>query len=281
MEFERLILLKRIMSEEYWRRLLEQNGKMYRQNVNSIKSILNENRGFAAEIPTNEHVLLLFSGGMDSTILVDLIVRKWNCKIIFLYFRRNARNQIFEEESVDFFFDFYKKRFPDNVLELQKLEIEIPSRVNKEYLDRDRQNIMGLPLRNSTMWDNSFAQAVFLSGKHKTTIRTIVVGSVKEDETSPESGILSILAYNLHICISMGVWYYQLLAPFIDGTMEQKFSKIDLLQYAKQFQIPIEKTRSCFGDNKKPCDSCLACQNRNNAYKEFNLLVNLKENKKM
>jgi 7-cyano-7-deazaguanine synthase len=281
MEFERLIVLKRIMSEEYWRRLLEQNGKMYRQNVNSIKSILNENRGFAAEIPTNECVLLLFSGGMDSTILVDVIVRKWNCKLILLYFRRNARNQIFEEESVDYFFDFYKKRFPDNVLELQKLEIEIPSRVNKEYLDRARQNIMGLPLRNSTMWDNAFAQAVFLSGKFKTTIRTIIVGSVKEDETSPESGILSILAFNLHGCISMGVWYYQLLAPFIDGTMEKSYRKLDLLQYAKQFQIPIEKTRSCFGSDKESCGTCLACQNRNKAYKEFNLLVNLKENKKM
>ena len=281
MEFGRLILLKRIMSEQYWRRLLEQNGKLYRQNVNSIKLILNENRGFVAEIPTNEYVLLLFSGGMDSTILVDLIVRKWNCKIILLYFRRNARNQIFEEESVEFFFDFYKNRFPNNVLELQKLEIEIPSRVNKEYLDRARQNILGLPLRNSTMWDNAFAQAVFLSGKYKTTIRTIVVGSVKEDETSPESGILSILAFNLHVCISMGVWHYQLLAPFIDGTMEKSYRKLDLLQYAKQFQIPIEKTRSCFGNTKESCNACLACENRNKAYKEFILLVNLKENKKI
>lgn len=257
------------MGEKYWRRMLAQSGKLYWANVKAIKNILIENRGYVVEIPKDEYVILLCSGGMDSVILIDLIIREWNCKVILIYFKRNSKNQVWEEKSIDYFYKFYKKKFPKNLIEYLKLEIEIPSRINKEYLDRDRKKIMGLPLRNSNMWDSAFTQAVYLSGKYKTTIRTVIVGSVKEDETSPESGILAILVKNLQVCISLGLWYYQLIAPFIDASLEKIYNKVALLQYAKEHEIPIEKTRSCFGSDENPCNECLACENRNNAYKQF------------
>jgi len=260
------------MNEEYWRRILVQSSKLYGKNVELIEAILIENRGYIREIPRDEYVILIFSGGMDSTILIDVIIREWNCKVILIYYKRNSKNQKWEEQSVDFFFNFYRERFPQNLVELIKLEIEIPSRANKKYLDRTRQKIMMLPLRNTIMWGYAFTQAVYLSGKYGTTIRTVIVGSVKEDISSPESGILSILSQNVHTCISMGLWYYQLLAPFIDGSLVKFYNKVDLLQYAKKCNIPMERTRSCFGANEAPCNKCLACENRNNAYAQLDII---------
>ncbi len=260
------------MNEEYWRRLLAQSSKLYGKNVESIEAILVENRGYIREIPRDEYVILIFSGGMDSTILIDVIIREWNCKVILIYFKRKSKNQKWEEQSVTYFFNFYKDRFPQNLVELIKLEIEIPSRINKEYLDRTRQKIMMLPLRNTIMWGTAFTQAVYLSGKYRTTIRTVIAGSVKEDISSPESGILSILSQNVHTCISLGLWYYQLLTPFIDDSLEKAYSKVDLIQYAKRYKIPIERTRSCFGADKAPCNKCLACENRNNAYAQLDII---------
>ena len=80
------------MDEEYWRRMLSQGSKLYGENVNSVTEILLQNRGWIFEIPQDEHVILLCSGGMDSAVLIDLIIRKWNCKVIILYFERNAKN---------------------------------------------------------------------------------------------------------------------------------------------------------------------------------------------
>jgi len=257
------------MNEEYWRRLLDQGSKFYRENIEVIKDILLQNRGYITEIPRDECVILLLSGGMDSTMLIDIVIRKWNCRVILLYFRRISKNQQWEEKAVDYFIEFYKKRYPENVIEAIKLEIEIPSRINKEYLDRTRQKILGLPLRNTVMWGNAFAQAVYLSGKYQKTIRTVIVGSVEEDITSPESGILSILSQNLHTCVAMGVWYYQLLAPFLDGSLGRIYNKLDLLKYAKKHDIPIEKSRSCFGAEEEPCNECLACKNRINAFNQL------------
>lgn len=257
------------MGENYWRRKLEQFGISYGQNVEAIKNLLMNNRGYAFEVPKEELVILLFSGGMDSTILIEVIIKSWNCKLILLYFRRNSKNQEWEEKSVDHFYSFYKERFPEHVLELLKLEIEIPTRTNKEYLDRNRQKVMGLPLRNATMWNIAFTQAVYLGRKYEKNIRTILTGSVEEDLSSPESGILSILTQNLHACCALNIWNYQLLAPFIDGTLGKVWDKIALLVYADQNDIPIQKTRSCFGAAKEPCNECLACKNRNKALDSF------------
>jgi 7-cyano-7-deazaguanine synthase in queuosine biosynthesis len=249
--------------------MLALNGKLYWANVKKIQDILILNRGYIKETPKDEYVLLLCSGGMDSTILIDMVIRYWNCKVIIVYFQRNAKNQKWEEKAVEYFYEFYKQRFPNNIIDYLKINIEIPLRLNKEHLDRTRQKILGLPLRNTVMWGNAFAQAVYLSGKYNSTIRTVLVGSVEEDITSPESGILSVLSQTLHSCIATGLWYYQLLAPFLEESFGTVIRKVDLLKYAKDHQIPIEKSRSCFEADEQPCNKCLACENRNNAYAQF------------
>ena len=38
---------------------------------------------------------------------------------------------------------------------------------------------------------------------------------------------------------------------------------------ARENNIPIEKTRSCFDKSEKPCEKCLACINRINAFNDY------------
>nr|MDO8115425.1 7-cyano-7-deazaguanine synthase [Candidatus Sigynarchaeota archaeon] len=256
------------MGEEYWFRQLKANGKGYLDRIDTIKKILIDTRGYVFEKPENEPVIILFSGGMDSTTLIDLVIKQWQSKVILLYFRRDSRNQTYEEQAVDFFHEFYKKRYPNNILELLKLDIQIPSRVNKEYMDNARKKVMGLPMRNATMWANAFTQAIYMSGKYTSTIRTVLCGSVAEDSSSPESGYLSVISGCLHACICLGVWNLQLNAPLMDNSLKVGgMTKKDLVEYCKAQGIPLEKSRSCFGDTKEPCGECLACKYREAAFK--------------
>lgn len=262
------------MAENPWKRLLHRGGQYYWENVAALKALLARNRGYAWEPPRGEHVILLCSGGMDSTVLVDWVIRHWDCRVILLYFRRHSKNQRWEEEAVDFFHAFYRDRYPAHVVELVKLDVEVPSRLNKEYMDRERQAVFMLPMRNATLWTNAFTQAVYLSGKYDTTIRTVLVGSICEDLTTPESGVLALLAGTVLACVGMGLWFYQLLAPYYGGyptrdTAESAMDKVALLQYAREHAIPVERSRSCFGATEDPCNECLACINRNKAYARF------------
>jgi len=256
--------------EKYWKRQLNYHGKNYQTNLEAIKQILIKNRGYVYEVPHEEIVIILFSGGMDSAILIDLVIKKWKCKVILIHFLRDAKNEKWENEAVDFFHDFYKKKYPENILELIKLKIQIPSRVNKEYMNRVRQKILGLPMRNSTMWNNAIMQAVYLTSKYDATIRTILAGSVIDDLDNPESGPLSLLSQTLHSCLCTATWNLQIWSPLTDDSLKEGgFSKYDLIEHAKKESIPIEKSRSCFGNKEDPCNECLACVNRNIAFQEF------------
>lgn len=258
------------MDENYWRKFLDLYGKYYKRNIELLQKFLILNRGYIFEKPYEEVVMVLCSGGMDSTTLVDLVIKSWNSKVIMTYFKRDSKNEKWEEMAVEYFYDFYKNKYPDNILELLKIEVQIPLRQNKEYFDRNRQKILGLPMRNSTMWNNAIAQAVYLNGKYKTTIRTILVGSVKEDRDNPESGPLSLLSQTINACICTAIWNWQIHSPLIDDSIRAGgFSKKDLIEYAYQNEIPIEKTRSCFENTEIPCGVCLACKNRIEAFEEY------------
>ncbi len=165
-----------IILEETWKRILIQNNLNYGKNMDLIKEIFMKNRGYVTEAPKEELVMLLFSGGINSTVLIDLCVRTWNCKVLLLYIRNGAANQTWEEQAVDFFYQFYKSRYPKNILDCVKLDVQIPLVMNKEYLDRNCQKIIGLPLQNSLLWNNAFTQMVYFSGKYRTNISNIARG---------------------------------------------------------------------------------------------------------
>jgi len=258
------------LNEEYWQKMLNLYGKYYKRNVEFLQNFLKLNRGYIFERALDETIIILCSGGMDSTILIDLVIKNWNSNVIIIYFKRGSKNEKWEEKSVDYFYKFYEKKYPENMVELLKLPVQIPLRINKEYLDRNRQKILGLPMRNSTMWNNAVTQAVYLSGKFKTTIRTILVGSVIDDRDNPESGPLSLLSQTINTCICTAIWNWQIHSPLLDDTIKKGgFSKLDLIKYARKNGIPIEKTRSCFGKTENPCGKCLACENRINAFKDY------------
>lgn len=253
--------------EARWRRVLELNGRDYQARVEAIKRLLVEHRGYVFEPPRGEPVIVLLSGGMDSCTLVDLVVREWDCTVIPVHFARDARNGRWEIEAVEFFGEFYKARYPDRVLDVVTLHVQVPLRTNKEHMDPDRKRVMGLPMRNATMWANSVAQAVYLSGKLGETIRTILVGSVRDDADNPESGYLSVLSQSLHACICTGTWNLQFGAPLVDDSLRPGgFTKRDLVIHCKDRGIPIERSRSCFGGDREPCGTCLACQHRERAF---------------
>lgn len=250
--------------------MLNLYGKSYNKNMELLQDFLKLNRGYIFEKPLDEMVIILCSGGMDSTILIDLVIKNWNSKVIIIYFERDSKNEKWEDEAVDYFYEFYQKRYPKNIVGLLKLKVQIPLRINKEYLDRTRQKILGLPMRNSTMWNNAIAQAVYLSGKYKTTIRTILVGSVKDDRDNPESGPLALLSQTVNTCICTAIWNWQIHSPLLDDSFKKGgFTKLDLIKYARDNGIQIEKTRSCFEKTEIPCGTCLACENRIKAFTDY------------
>ena len=155
----------------------------YNENLAIIEEILMGERKYVSKKPENEPAVVLCSGGLDSSVMLNKIIEDWNTIVYPLFFRRGARAEKHEEKAFDFFMDFYNKRFPDNIKEPAKIEYEIPLKNLKKNFPKNLALTQGHPLRNSTMQNLAIMHAVSLNGKHNLDIRTILSASVGEDNT--------------------------------------------------------------------------------------------------
>ncbi len=235
----------------------------YNRNLTTIEKILIQERGYASRPPENEDVVVLYSGGLDSSIMLDLIIQEWNVKVHPIFFKRGARAEKFEEAAFDYFVKFYSERYPNNIGDATKVVYEIPPKNFKETFPKELSLTVGLPLRNSTMENLAVMYAVSLNGKYNLNIKTILTGAIADDETDPENSMLSLRSQTLNTCINTGDWSWQITSPLTDRVFrEEPVSKANLIFYARDRGLPLEKTRSCFSPDEIADGTCFACKKR-------------------
>jgi 7-cyano-7-deazaguanine synthase len=250
--------------------------KNYKSNLSSLDNFLNNQRGYASRIPKGEDVITLMSGGLDSSIMVHKMIEDWGVRVHPLFVKRSSRNEKYEEEAFDFFVDFYQRRFPKNFGDPQKITYQVPPQEFKKGFSKNLSKTVGLPLRNSTLQNLAVMYAVSLQTKG-IDAKTIFSGSVAEDNTEPELGLLSLRSQTINTCINMGDWRWQITSPLTDTNLvESPVYKIDLIEYAFQKFIPIDKTRTCFSSDEIADGTCNACQKRLAAFKHLNMLDPIK-----
>lgn len=207
-------------------------------------------------------VFILCSGGLDSvTALYSLKKTNKYKKIKVCFFNYKQRNLASEKKAVKY---FVKKLF------LELFEIKLPwfNRFSKSSLHKNRKvknkSSLNDTKKESEQWYVPARNLVFLSialalaeGKsNKNEIWDIVVGFKDDgketflDASHPfikKINDLSKIATNNKIRIH---------APLINKDKE------DIIKLAKQLNVPLEKTYSCYVGGKKHCGKCLACRLR-------------------
>ncbi len=248
----------------------------------SIEKMLRKERGYVFKKPKeDDDVIVLFSGGLDSSIMIGLIIEEFKCRIHPLYIKRGAKAEKWEEESFHYFNKFYKKNYPHKIGRAEVLEAEIPPKKFKKNYKKEMIKTVGHPLRNSTMQNYALMYATSLSERINKAVKTIFVGSVGEDYFEPESGLLSLRAKTLEACIGRNDWGWQITSPMLERirwdwkitrTEDELLYKPDLIYYAEEkspVRIPYEKSRSCFSLEEKICKECTACTKREEAVKYY------------
>lgn len=243
----------------------------YTKDLTAVEQILTNERGYVSKVPNNEPVVVLMSGGLDSIIMVDKIIEDWNVTVHPLYIRRNSTSQKHEEKAFDFFVNFYQKKFGDNFKDPKKIKYEIPPRNMKEGFPKAMRLTVGHPLRNSTMQNLAVMYAVSLQGSG-INAKTIFSGSVYEDNTEPELGLLSLRTQTLNTCVNLADWEWQITSPLTDPYLaDRPIAKTDLIEYAIRKFIPLERTRSCFSSEKYADGTCNACKKRLMAFEHLKI----------
>lgn len=237
-------------------------------HVAAIEAILKRERAWVFEVPHGEDVVALVSGGLDSTVMIDLLIDEWRCRVHPLYVRRGARAEAHEERA----FDRTCALFGTRIAAPVKLASEVPPRALKAHIPAERLRVVGHPMRNSVLQSLAVMTAVALNGRDGLAIRTVFSGSVAEDLPCPELGLLGLRVQTLSTCVHLGEWTWQVTSPMIEPAVrERPLDKRDLILRAARRGLPLDHTRTCFGADERPCGSCPACDRRRRAYEAAGL----------
>jgi 7-cyano-7-deazaguanine synthase in queuosine biosynthesis len=235
--------------------------------LDTMETILIQERGFVSRDPIDEDIVALCSGGLDSSVMIDRVIFEYGAIVHPLFVKRGAKAEAFEEKAFDFFVDFYKRKYPQNIGEAANLDFKIPPLEFKDYFPKELGLSIGHPLRNSTLQNLAVMYAVCLNGKLGLNIRTVFTGSVAEGGTEPEGAILSLRSQTLNTCINLGDWGWQITSPLTDLFLRERPTyKVHLIKYALKENIPLEKTRTCFSDEEIADGTCDACKKRLRAF---------------
>ena len=234
----------------------------------TLDKLLIAQRGWSLRLPKDEPIVLMLTGGLDSSLLAEVCLRELHAQVYPLYIRRGAKAEQYEERAAIDVVAYLKKKY-DNMHELYTIDAEIPPSKLKKQFDETYVKRMGHPMRNVIAELYAVQYAVMLS-QTGTKVRTVAIGSINED-VSPDGHPASFLASTVATCVSMDDWSWQITAPYLlDGLLADtvKIHKEDIVAWGKRQGFPFHLTRSCISGSVRPCDACSACLRRNTLHLE-------------
>ncbi len=249
--------------------------------INSVEHILVQKRKFVFKMPTPKtEIILLVSGGLDSIITWGFLLKEYKLKVYPLFLNKGEKRANKEEQSVDFFSNYYSKRYPKLFIKPYKQTIFLPQ---KEIISKLKTPFDNLSLYSKSITNNfdpSTTSNIFLGSPGivplyallfarylelttNTKIRTIFSSAMMGDGTvCPSQTITSLRVINLAMCTFTGDYLYQFTSPSIEPYLQNFFEKKDLIRYGAKVNIPMEYTWSCYRGLKQQCGTCLACSAR-------------------
>ncbi len=197
-----------------------------------------------------EKIVLLLSGGLDSSVLLSILKSK-KMDVLPIYIDYGQRNIIEEFKAAKYISEYYDCK-------LAKIKVG-PLFKNSLLIEKDCDHSAFLPHRNLLFL---VLGAIFAYNSKSNTIAI----ALHAGSNYPDSSQDFIERAEKSITCSVGkeVIVY---APFIEIT------KYDVAYLAHLMKVPIEKTYSCYRGEIDHCGQCSACIQRMECLREIEKYV--------
>jgi len=248
--------------------------------IQKIENILKKQKGYVIKKPkANSHAVLLLSGGMDSVTTWAYLMEVYKLHVYPVFLRRGQKRVAFEEKSVDYFSKYYKKRYPKYWHKVKKMNAYIPPieirfpiiEVSSKTVNNLGQHL-GIPMYTSLLTSYGVQYAIFLKIKKNLIIKNIFTAIVAEDGyVMRDETLTAMRTNNLSVCSLTNDYSWQVTALPLEKEFGFFLSKADLLKWATNQKIPINKARSCIKWDYDHCGECVSCYVRKIAHKKNNL----------
>ncbi len=220
-------------------------------------------------------VLVIFSGGLDSTVCLAKAVAEYGSSNVtalsFDYGQKNKKElkaakdlcKCYKVEQlemkIDDLFQYSDSSMLSNSnIPIPKIGYEEQMKLKKE----DEDVSTNVPFRNGLLL--SIATSVAISKK----IDVIYYGIHNEGIARPlypDCDEDFNMAMSLAILLGSGR-KVKVVAPLV------KMSKKEVIKWGKKLKVPFEKTWTCYENGAKPCMKCTACRDRMEGFKDNHMV---------
>lgn len=243
---------------------------MSNTNLKKLENLLIDNRGYVSKFPDNKKAVMIVSGGLDSITTSAMLIEDHGLELFPLHFDRGQRNKLAEQKSVDYFDDYFSKRYgKDKYHQTMTVSVNVPPAEFKSDLTKYMAT-KGHPARDSIMLLLGVEYAVAVSEKIGEPVKSIFSANIFDDPF-PHCTLESLRADTINACVNLGDWEWLITSPNADPFLTDKnIGKIEEIKWASKHNIPIQQTTSCYEIGEKTgyisCGTCRSCVRRKDAF---------------
>lgn len=246
------------------------------QAVARIESFLLKTRGYIFRMPQPDTpVIMLSSGGLDSTVASDILMRQYGLRIYPLYIKRGHRRVGKELRSFYFFADFFRRQYPTQYHQPLLINAPIPPReirwritdVADAIFNTTTLQRHGIPLYSSLLNGYAVQYARYLELTRGIKIRTVFNSFIAKDGVGMAYETFTALrSVTMNTIVLTNDSSWQIASLALERECGYFWEKETLIQWANHHRMPLEKTWSCYWGGMYHCGRCDGCRTRREAY---------------
>ena len=269
--------LPKISNKEFWQRIKKRKYEDVAA-IRFVESYFQKTRGHVVAMPKpGKKVILLTSGGLDSTIVWYLLMKQFRLVVYPLFVGNNSFHP--QRRALRYFSRLFQKKCPNQyrppfIVSQHLVAKEINAlrqakSIHPEVLldvHTSKHPTWGLPHiagLNALTPVSALLYSKYLLITQNLSVRTIVCAIAAGDGTVVKSQTFSFLRTTMFFLSQFfqdrELQFFSLL---LDKNLGYFIEKARLISIGTQLGLPIHKTYSCYTGNIFPCGWCLACQAR-------------------
>ena len=287
-----VIHIPKISNKEFIKRIKNRNLENY-SSIKTIEDYFLKKRGFVFKMPPpGSPVILLVSGGIESTITWGLLFEKYKLNVYPVFLHRGLYRKKREKQAVLFFSKYFQKKYPNLFHEPQEYSTHLPPpEIDKSHKDfykyyhplrileqyKPKKNLSHI-LNNHGILPFTFPfygvlYANYLWDHNNLKVKTIFNGVAPGDGDFVSSQTFSALRATLFAtCVATDNYDWQIGSLAFEKETGHWLEKHDLVRLGGIMKLPLEHTWSCYKSGIYQCgDQCLTCEYRRIAFVKANI----------
>lgn len=279
-------MIKKVNHEDF-ENFLKQHPLEDLETIKTIENFFQLKRGFVSKMPSKgSNVIHLVSGGIDSIVSWAILMEEYGLRVHPVCINTGQKRHSQEMKAIKYFSKIFKKRysklyvdpfhltFPMSAPEISaSLRGNLSKTINPQVL-KDNFN----PLTNTITLTRKYLfpaffpypaalAALFFELQRNLKIRTIFCSILPTDGLYNASQTLtSIRAASFSLCAFTNDYNWQVMSVCFEKDLGLFLEKSDLIKWAYQHNILVEKAYSCLKGSEFHCGECIVCSFRKESF---------------